>query len=77
MARNVPPQIGVGDVVQLRKPHPCGNDVWHVTRIGADIGLQCKGCGRRVMLDRIVFERRLRRVMETSAESAEGTTGPQ
>lgn len=77
VARKVPPQIGVGDVVQLRKPHPCGNDVWHVTRIGADIGLQCRGCGRRVMLDRIVFERRLRRVMETAAERAEGTAGPQ
>jgi len=50
-----------GDVVVLRKPHPCGGDTWTVTRTGADIGLQCARCGRRVMLDREECERRIRR----------------
>lgn len=48
------------DVVRLRKPHPCGSFDWTVYRIGADIGLQCLGCGRRVMLARPVAEKRLK-----------------
>ncbi len=41
--------VMVGDVVTLRKAHPCGANEWLVTRIGADIGLKCAGCGRRLM----------------------------
>jgi len=40
----------LGDRVRLRKPHPCGSRAWGVVRIGADIGLVCEGCGRRVLL---------------------------
>ncbi len=54
-----PMDIRVGDVVQLRKAHPCGSDVWEVVRIGADIGVVCRGCGRRVLLDRGRFQRRV------------------
>ena len=50
----------MGDVLQLRKPHPCGAFEWEVTRLGADIGLRCRGCGRRLMLERRTLERRLR-----------------
>lgn len=50
----------VGDVVTLRKPHPCGSSTWQVYRIGADIGLLCSGCGRRVMLERPLVQRRMR-----------------
>ena len=53
--------VQVGDVVTLRKPHPCGTNEWTVTRIGADIGLKCHGCGRRIMLTRGVFNRRFKR----------------
>ena len=55
--------ISVGMRVQLRKGHPCGSDEWTITRTGADVGLQCAGCGRRVMLEREEFERRVRRVL--------------
>lgn len=48
--------------VRLRKPHPCGGDEWSVTRTGADVGLVCLGCGRRVMLEREEFERRVKQV---------------
>lgn len=51
----------VGDRVQLRKPHPCGSDSWVVVRVGADIGLQCEGCGRKVLLERPLFRKRLKR----------------
>lgn len=52
-----PMQIRVGDVAHMRKPHPCGGSEWVVTRIGADIGMRCLRCGRRVMLPREEFER--------------------
>ena len=49
----------MGDVVRLRKPHPCGASEWEVTRLGADIGLRCRGCRRRVLLERRTLERRM------------------
>ncbi len=55
--------------VRLRKKHPCGSDVWTVTRTGADIGLVCDGCGRRIMLDREEFERRVREVISSAPEA--------
>lgn len=58
-----PVNIQVGDVVRLRKPHPCGSDQWLVVRIGADIGLKCLTCGRRVLLDRATFNKRLAAVV--------------
>jgi hypothetical protein len=53
-------EVYVDDVVRLRKPHPCGSTDWIVVRIGADIGLRCLGCGRRVMLPRRTLEKRLK-----------------
>lgn len=50
----------IDDVVRLRKPHPCGSHDWLVVRIGADIGLRCLTCGRRVLLPRRTLERRLK-----------------
>ena len=49
----------VGDVVRLRRAHPCGGDTWLVDRLGADIGLRCQGCGRHVLLERRRLEQRL------------------
>ncbi|MBN1680877.1 MAG: DUF951 domain-containing protein [Anaerolineae bacterium] len=68
----MPLDIRVGDVVQMRKQHPCGSDRWRVYRVGADIGIQCLGenCGRRVMLPRRKFERMVRRVLPP--DQAEG-----
>lgn len=48
----------LGDVLRLRRAHPCGGDTWLVDRLGADIGLRCQTCGRRVLLERPVLERR-------------------
>lgn len=52
--------IAVGDVVRLRKGHPCGDDRWRVVRIGAEVGLRCAGCGRKVELGRRVFGQRFK-----------------
>jgi len=49
----------LGDVVRLRKRHPCGGHDWLVDRLGADIGLRCQVCGRHVLLERRVVETRL------------------
>jgi hypothetical protein len=50
----------LGDLLRLRKQHPCGGFDWEVTRLGADIGLKCLKCGRRVLLERAVLEKRLK-----------------
>lgn len=58
------PEVQVGDLVQMRKPHPCGSDQWIIYRVGADIGLRCLGCERRVLLARGVFNKRLKKIVE-------------
>jgi hypothetical protein len=57
-------EIKLGDVVKLRKVHPCGGDVWQVVRLGADIGIKCLECGHRVLLERGVFERRVKQYIK-------------
>jgi len=59
----MPMKLGVGDVVRLRKKHPCGGWEWEVTRIGADIGLRCLTCRRRVLLPRSKVEKRIKAVL--------------
>ena len=56
-------EIKLGDVVRLKKRHPCGGYQWQVTRLGADIGINCLTCRRRVLLERAVFERRVRELV--------------
>lgn len=54
-------EIRMGDVVELRKPHPCGSFQWRVVRLGADIGMRCQKCNHRVLLPRSTFERRVKK----------------
>lgn len=60
MRSSGPLEVVIGDVVRLRKPHPCGSYEWTVVRLGADIGLRCHGCNRRVLLPRRELEKRLK-----------------
>lgn len=60
--------IRLNDQVRMRKPHPCGSDLWTVIRVGADIKIRCAGCGRIVMLDRPVFEKRLKKIVSRAEE---------
>ena len=53
-------EIKLGDIVRLKKPHPCGSYEWEVVRLGADIGIRCRGCQHRVLMARSVFERRIK-----------------
>jgi hypothetical protein len=59
----VPAEIQVGDIVRLRKAHPCGSHEWEVVRVGADIGIKCLKCQRKVFLERGVFRKRLKEVV--------------
>ena len=60
--------IQVGDILTMKKPHPCGSKDWQVLRVGADFKLRCLGCGREVMGPRWKFEKQIRRI-----ERPEGT----
>lgn len=53
-------ELYLGDIVRLRKLHPCGGDTWRIERLGADIGLRCLTCQRYVLLPRSVVERRIK-----------------
>ena len=69
----------LGDVVRLRRKHPCGGDAWLVDRLGADIGLRCQTCGRHVLIERPTLERRfgafIQRGDPTITAAIEGDSG--
>lgn len=60
--RSGPLRLHVGDVLQLRRPHPCGADRWVVLRVGADLRLQCTGCHHQILVPRARIEQRVRRI---------------
>lgn len=64
-----PLQLDLGDRIRLRKPHPCGSYDWLVVRLGADIGLRCVKCGRRVLLPRAEVERRTKQVLSRAVDA--------
>jgi hypothetical protein len=67
------PDLQLNAHLRLRKPHPCGSYEWTVVRLGADIGLECNQCGRRVMLTRRELARRIKAILpkETHGESSD------
>jgi len=64
-----PMHFELGDRLRLRKQHPCGNSDWEVVRLGADIGLRCEKCGRRVLLPRAEVERRVKQVLPRAVKT--------
>ena len=57
------PNYKLGSVVTMKKPHACKTNEWLITRVGVDIKLKCMGCNREIMLDRLEFEKKLRRIL--------------
>ncbi len=55
----------VGDIVRLKKPHPCGSQEWEILRVGADFRLKCAGCGRQVMVARKLVEKNVRGIRKS------------
>lgn len=58
----------IGDVLQLKKKHPCGSNEWKVLRIGADFRLECIGCGHQIMIARPQLEKNVKKVLTSSEE---------
>jgi hypothetical protein len=69
-------EVYLGDVVRLRRAHPCGSNDWLVDRLGADIGLRCQGCGRHVMLERRLLESRLDRFVSRGDPALSAAVAP-
>ena len=62
----------IGDVVQLKKSHPCGSNEWEVLRIGVDFVIRCCGCGHRVMVPRPKFEKSVRKIIRRATPEQDG-----
>ena len=57
-------EIQVGDILQLKKSHPCGSKEWEVLRVGADFRLKCLGCGHQIMIARRLLEKNIKEIKE-------------
>lgn len=57
-------EFQIGDVIKMKKAHPCGANQWEITRVGMDFRLKCQGCGRQVMLPRKQVEKSFRGKLE-------------
>lgn len=62
----MPDRFCVGDVVEMKKPHPCGSKEWEVLRTGADFRIKCVGCGHSVMLPRPKFEKGVKKILKSN-----------
>lgn len=72
----MPLDIHLDDIVRLRKPHPCGSYQWRVVRLGADIGIRCLKCNRRVLLPRRKFERSMKEIISRGGSEQSSTRPP-
>lgn len=59
---------GLNDIVQMKKPHPCGENRWKIIRLGMDIRIKCEGCGHSVMIPRKRFDNKMKKVLEKHEE---------
>lgn len=55
-------QFEIGDIIKLKKKHPCGSFEWEVLRVGADFRLKCQGCGHQIMIDRKLVEKNVKEI---------------
>ena len=60
--------IQVGDILKLKKPHPCGSSEWEVIRVGMDFKLRCLGCGHLIMVSRKLAEKNCRGIRKPEKE---------
>jgi len=56
-------QFQLNDVVEMKKPHPCGENKWQIIRMGADIRIKCLGCSRSILIHRNEFSKKLKRII--------------
>ncbi|TGB01256.1 DUF951 domain-containing protein [Halobacillus salinus] len=58
----------LNDIVEMKKPHPCGENRWKIIRMGADIRIKCEGCGHSVLIPRRKFQTKMKKVLETAEQ---------
>ncbi len=63
---NIQKQFELNDVVEMKKPHPCGANKWKIIRVGMDIRIKCLGCEHSVMIPRREFSRKLKKILESN-----------
>lgn len=68
-------QFGLGDIVQMKKPHPCGANEMEIIRMGMDIRIKCVQCKHSILLPRAKFEKNMKKVLRSAAEAAAGAQG--
>lgn len=61
-------ELFIGDIVEMKKIHPCGSKEWEVIRVGADIKAKCLGCGRIVMIPRVKFEKQVKKFIKQNIQ---------
>jgi hypothetical protein len=69
-------ELYLGDLLRLRRHHPCGGDTWLVDRLGADIGIRCETCGRHVLVERAALERRIAGFVRRGDPALSAAVGP-
>lgn len=57
-------KFDIGDIVQMKKQHPCGSNQWQIYRTGMDFGIKCLGCGRTLMIPRPKFEKSVKKIIQ-------------
>lgn len=57
-------EYNIGSIVIMKKNHPCGNNEWEITRVGADIKIKCTSCSRSVMMPRVEFNKKIKKVIK-------------
>ncbi|MDR1774207.1 MAG: DUF951 domain-containing protein [Clostridioides sp.] len=67
----MPISLTVGDIVEMKKQHPCGCKNFEITRVGMDVKIKCLGCSKIIMLDRRTFEKRMKKFIERKNEEVE------
>lgn len=61
----MPKELNIGDIVKMKKVHPCGGDEWEILRVGMDIRIKCLKCGRMVLMPRPKFEKGMKKILKT------------
>lgn len=64
-------KYNIGDIVQLKKKHPCGEDKWEILRTGADLRIKCVGCDRQVWITRIDFNKRVKKIVKSNIDTTQ------
>ena len=61
-------ELNIGDVIKMKKQHPCGTNKWEIIRVGADIKIKCLECSRTIMLPRVEFNKKIKKVITEAIE---------